>query len=138
MGSALTGAKADERQVLLDIVADPALIAGRDGQIIIADRNYYGNGFETVLADGHICLLRPARQGEPHRPGSRSSNHCARSSNRSTTRSKASSTSNATAATPPRASSCGSCSASAPLTAAIWHNDRIGQPIKRSLIAYDH
>src|SRR4029079_633985 len=73
VGSALTGAKADERQVLLDIVADPALIAGRDGQIIIADRNYYGNGFETVLADGHICLLRPARQGEPHRPGSQSS-----------------------------------------------------------------
>ncbi|MET8183097.1 IS982 family transposase, partial [Streptomyces sp. NPDC005336] len=24
------------------------------------------------------------------------------------------------------------------LTAAIWHNDKEGQPIKRSLIAYDH
>jgi hypothetical protein len=24
------------------------------------------------------------------------------------------------------------------LTAAIWHNDHTGQPIKRSLIAYDH
>ena len=24
------------------------------------------------------------------------------------------------------------------LTAAIWHNDRTGQPSKRSLIAYDH
>ena len=24
------------------------------------------------------------------------------------------------------------------LTAAIWHNDRTGQPVKRSLIAYDH
>ncbi|WP_228648924.1 hypothetical protein [Microtetraspora sp. AC03309] len=24
------------------------------------------------------------------------------------------------------------------LTAAIWHNDKTGQPIKRSLIAYDH
>jgi hypothetical protein len=24
------------------------------------------------------------------------------------------------------------------LTAAIWHNDRTGQPIKRSLLAYDH
>jgi hypothetical protein len=24
------------------------------------------------------------------------------------------------------------------LTAAIWHNDRTGQPIKRSLVAYDH
>jgi hypothetical protein len=24
------------------------------------------------------------------------------------------------------------------LTAAIWHNDRTGQPVKRSLLAYDH
>ena len=24
------------------------------------------------------------------------------------------------------------------LTAAIWHNDHTGQPIKRSLVAYDH
>ena len=24
------------------------------------------------------------------------------------------------------------------LTAAIWHNDRAGQPVKRSLLAYDH
>ena len=24
------------------------------------------------------------------------------------------------------------------LTAAIWHNDRTGHPVKRSLIAYDH
>jgi hypothetical protein len=24
------------------------------------------------------------------------------------------------------------------LTAVMWHNDKIGGPIKRSLIAYDH
>jgi hypothetical protein len=24
------------------------------------------------------------------------------------------------------------------LTAAIWHNDHIGQPVRRSLLAYDH
>jgi hypothetical protein len=24
------------------------------------------------------------------------------------------------------------------LTAAIWHNDRLGLPVRRSLIAYDH
>jgi hypothetical protein len=24
------------------------------------------------------------------------------------------------------------------LTAAIWHNDQVGQPVKRSLLAYDH
>jgi len=69
VGFALAGAKAGERQVLLDILADPVLTAGRDGQIIIADKNYYGHDFETTLADGRICLLRPARQGEPQRAG---------------------------------------------------------------------
>ena len=24
------------------------------------------------------------------------------------------------------------------LTAAIWHNDQTGQPVKRSLVAFDH
>jgi DDE family transposase len=49
-GFALTGAKAGERQVLLDILADPALAAGRAGQLIIADKNYYGRDFEAALA----------------------------------------------------------------------------------------
>ena len=115
VGFALTGAKADERQVLLDILADPVLTAGRDGQIIIADKNYYGHDFEAALADGRICLFRPARKGEPRTgraPGS--SSRCARSSNPSTRPSKASSISNATAATPQRASWSESCSASSP------------------------
>jgi hypothetical protein len=67
---ALTGAKADEREVLTGILADPALTAGRGGQVIIGDKNYFGADFETTLADGRICLLRPARKGEPDRPGS--------------------------------------------------------------------
>jgi DDE family transposase len=71
VGFALTGAKADERQVLLDILADPVLTAGRAGQIIIADKNYYGHDFEAFLADGGMCLLRPARKGEGERAGTR-------------------------------------------------------------------
>lgn len=38
-------------------------------------------------------------------------------------------------ATAPRTpDSSGGCG----LTAAIWHNDNTGQPVKRSLLAYDH
>ena len=66
VGFALAGAKADERQVLLGILADPALTAGRDGQIIIADKNYYGHDFETTLADGRHL---PAAPGPPGRAG---------------------------------------------------------------------
>ena len=42
IGFALTGAKADQRQVLLDILDAPVISAGRPGQVIIPDKNYYG------------------------------------------------------------------------------------------------
>jgi Transposase DDE domain len=73
VGFALAGTKADERQVLLSILDDPALTAGRAGQIILSDKNYYGRGFEATLAGAGLILLRPARTGEPAppRPGLR-------------------------------------------------------------------
>ena len=67
---ALTGAKADERQVLLAIFeADPGLLAQRPGQTLIGDKNYYGAEFEAALAGAGARLLRPARKGEPARGG---------------------------------------------------------------------
>jgi hypothetical protein len=72
IGFALSGAKADERQVLLSILdTDPALAASRPGQILIGDKNYYGKDFETALAAAGITLLRPARNGEPEHAGAR-------------------------------------------------------------------
>jgi hypothetical protein len=66
----LTGAKADERQTLLGILnADPTLIHDRPGQTPIGAKNYYGKDFEHTLAAAGIDLLRPARKGEPPRPG---------------------------------------------------------------------
>src|SRR6201994_1183295 len=67
---ALTGAKADERETLLDMLAaDPALAAARPGQVIIGDKNYYGRDFEAALAAAGLTLLRPARKDEPERAG---------------------------------------------------------------------
>jgi len=74
VGFALTGAKADERQVLLDILhADPELTSrnGRTRQIMIGDKNYFGAEFEATLPEAGIELLRPARKGESERPGAR-------------------------------------------------------------------
>jgi hypothetical protein len=72
VGFALAGAKADERQVLLGILRDdPALTAGRPGQVLIGDKNYYGKDFEAALAEAGLTLLRPARKGEPERAGAR-------------------------------------------------------------------
>ena len=48
---ALTGATADERQVLLDLLAvEPQLVAARPGQVLIADKHYYGREFERMLS----------------------------------------------------------------------------------------
>jgi hypothetical protein len=71
VGAALTGAKADERQLLLDILDDTALAPNRAGRTLIADKNCYGREFEAILAQAGIGLLRPARKGEADRAGAR-------------------------------------------------------------------
>jgi len=115
IGFALTGAKADERQTLLDIFhTDPTLTGDRPGQTLIGDKNYFGAEFEAELAEAGLDLLRPARKARPNAPGPGSSSHYARPSNRSTRPSKASLTWNDTAVTPPTGSSCVSCNASSP------------------------
>jgi hypothetical protein len=66
----LTGAQADERETLLDLLAvEPELVTARPGQTLIGDKNYFGRGFEHELAEQDIRLLRPARKGEGERPG---------------------------------------------------------------------
>jgi hypothetical protein len=71
-GFALTGAKADEREILLGIfAADPTLLAARPGQTLITDKHYFGRQFEAELTAHGVWLLRPARKGEPERAGAR-------------------------------------------------------------------
>jgi Transposase DDE domain len=115
VGFALTGAKADERQVLLAIVgADPGLLAQRPGQTPTGDKNYDGTAFEATLAEAGARLLRPARKGEPQRAGAGLFRPLRQVIEPVNETFKASSTSNATAATHPKASLPASCSASPP------------------------
>jgi DDE family transposase len=115
VGFALTGAKADERQVLPGILdADPQLTSGRAGQILIGDKNYFGADFEPAWPrPAWRCCARPAR-ARPHEPAHGSSSRCARPSSRSSTPIKTRSTSNATAAEHQQESWSASCSASSP------------------------
>ena len=138
VGFALAGAKADERQVLLDILADPALTAGRDHQIIIADKNYYGHDFEAVLADGRICLLRPARKGEPPRAGGQFFRPLRQVIESVNDTFKGQLDLEHHGGHTPAGVMVRVLQRILALTAAIWHNDRTGQPVKRSLVAYDH
>ncbi|MER6359175.1 IS982 family transposase [Streptomyces sp. NPDC001634] len=136
---ALTGAKADERETLLDLLAaEPHLVAARPGQTLIGDKNYFGRDFEHQMAEQNIRLLPPARRGESERPGAplfkplrqviESVNETYKGQlNLEQHRGR----------TPPGVIARVMQRILAP-TAAIWHNDHTGQPVLRSLTAYDH
>jgi hypothetical protein len=75
-----TGAKADERETLLDLLAaESDVLHGHPGQTLTGDKNYFSRAFERELAERGVRLLRPARKGERDRPGATSSSLCGRS-----------------------------------------------------------
>jgi hypothetical protein len=136
---ALAGAKADEREVLAGMfAAGPDLVAARPGQTLIGDKNYYGAGFEAVMAGAGIRLLRPARKGEAARAGA----HLFKP-----LRQIIESVNDTFKGQLDLERHGGHTQAGVivrvlqrilALTAAIWHNDTTGQPVLRSLVAYDH
>jgi hypothetical protein len=136
---ALTGAKADERQALLDILhADPALVADHPGQILIGDKNYYGHQFEAELADAGLHLLRPARKGEADRAGSKFFKPLRQNVESIFDTYKGQLDLEQHGGRTPAGVVVRVLQRILALTATIWHNDRTGQPVKRSLLAYDH
>ena len=139
IGFALSGAKADEREVLLGILdADPTLTAGRSAQTVIADRHYYGRQFESTLHDHGITLLRPARAGEAPRPGARLFKPLRQVIESINDTLKGQLDLEQHGGHTPAGVWVRVLQRVLALTAAIWHNDHVGAPTPRSLIAYDH
>ena len=140
VGFALAGAKADERQTLLGIFdADPELPAWRTGQIVIADKNYYGREFEAKLAAAGAgpAAARPARVRHPG-PGPRFFKPLRQVIESINDTFKGQLDLEQHGGHTPAGVWVRVVQRVLALTAAIWHNDRTGQPIKRSLMAYDH
>jgi hypothetical protein len=136
---ALANPKIDERDVAIDLVdSDPTLLAGRRGQTLIADKGYTSAEFETRLADHGIELIRPARRDERPRRGVPQLKPLRQIIE----------SINATLKTKLSLERHGGHSRQGvlvrvlqrllALTAAIWHNHHAGQPVLRSLTAYDH
>ena len=138
VGFALAGAKADERQVLLIILDDPELAALLPGQVLISDKNYYGRDFEATLAQAGLHLLRPARQGEPGRPGRQFFKPLRQIIESVNDTFKGQLDLERHGGHTPAGVITRVLQRILALTAAIWHNDHTGQPVMRSLIAYDY
>jgi hypothetical protein len=136
---ALADPKIDERQVLMCVLdADADLLAARSGLLLIADKGYVSAELDDYLHRRGAELLRPSYRNRAPRPGQALlapirqliesvydtlkgqldlELHGGRSLLGVTTR---------------------VAQRLLALTAAIWHNRATGQPVTRSLIAYDH
>jgi hypothetical protein len=137
--SALTGAKADERETLLGMLDhDRDLVAARPGQTIIGDKNYFGRNFEADLAGCGLALLRPARKGEAERPGAQLFKPLRQTIESINQTFKGQLDLERHGGRTKTGVIARVLTRILALTAAIWHNDKTAQPIKRSLTAYDH
>ena len=136
---ALSGAKGDEREVLLGMLEnDIGLVRQRPGQTLIGDKNYFGKLFEEAIADSDIRLLRPARKKEARRAGReyfKPFRQVIESVNWSL---KSSLTLEEHGGRTDLGVFTRVLTRVLALTAGIWFNDKTGQNEKRSLIAYDH
>ena len=136
---ALAGAKADEREILLGM-----LEAGRDvteahpGQTIIGDKNYFGCAFEADLTERELVLLRPVRKGEARRGGQHLLKPLRQVIESVNWTFKGQLDLERHGGRTPQGILTRVLARILALTAAIWHNDKTSQPVKRSLTAFDH
>ena len=136
---ALADPKLDERQVLMAVLDhDAHLLAARPGLLIIADKGYASAELDDYLHDRGVELLRPAYRNRAPRPGQQLLAPIRQliESVNDTLKGQLDlelhggrTLAGVTARVAQRLLA---------LTAAIWHNRATGQPITRSLIAYDH
>lgn len=138
---ALTGAKANERDVvnhLLDTTAALQDRPTRRRQIIIADKGYSSREFETGLYQAGIDLLRPARQGEKPRPGQRFFKPLRQIIESVNDTLKGQLDLEAHGGRTPAGVAARVAQRILALTAAIWHNHQTNSLARRNLVAYDH
>jgi hypothetical protein len=136
---ALANPKTDEREVLVELFdVEPGLVAERPGLVLLADKGYRDAETEAILAAQGVTVLRPAYKGEGPRPGQRlfgplrqliESVNDTLKGQLDLERHGGRTIQGVTVRVLQRLLA---------LTAAIWHNHKTGQPVLRSLIAYDH
>jgi Transposase DDE domain len=136
---ALAGAKADERETLLGMLEnDAGLVNARPGQVLIGDKNYFGRAFEHDLTEREITLPRPVRKGEAKRAGQQFLKPLRQVIESVNWTFKGQLDLEQHGGRTPEGIVARVLTRILALTAAIWHNDKTGQAVLRSLVAYDH
>ena len=136
---ALADPKLDERQVLMAVLDhDPDLTTHRPGLTIIADKGYVSRELDAYLAERGVVLLRPSYRNRTPRPGE----HLLKPIRQlvesvfDTLKGQLDLELHGGRSIDGVGARIGQRLLA--LTAAIWHNRATGQPVTRSLIAYDH
>jgi len=136
---ALAHPKADEREVLAMMLhLDDELLAEHPGQTIIADKGYVSKNLDTQLARAGITLLRPSYRTSKQRPGEHLLKPIRQLIESVNDTLKGQLDLERHGARTPQGVLARVGQRILALTTAIWHNRTTGQPVTRSLIAYDH
>lgn len=136
---ALANPKADERDVAIDIFDhDSSLFNGRSVQTVVADKGYASREFETRFAEHGVELVRPARKREPKRCGAKQLKPIRQIVESVFDTLKGQLSLERHGGHSQQGVYVRVLQRLLALTVAIWHNHHTGQPVLRSLTAYDH
>ena len=137
---ALANPKLGEREVLAAMLeVEYEVVAEHPGVLLITDKGFAGRAFERALAEEHhVKLLRPSRKDEAARHGEpllKSVRQLIESVNDTL---KGQLDLEQHGARTFEGVAIRVAQRVLAMAAAIWHNHRTGQPVSRSLTAYDH
>ncbi|GAA4084237.1 IS982 family transposase [Actinomadura miaoliensis] len=136
---ALANPKLDEREVVAAMLeVEPELAADRPGLLLIADKGFRARWFDDELAQHGIQLLRPAMRGEQPRPGEHLLKPVRQLIESVNDTLKGQLNLEQHGGRTFEGVAVRVAQRILAMTAAIWHNHHTGQPVTRSLIAYDH
>lgn len=135
----LASPRVDDRQALTAILEEnPALFTTRTGQLIIADKGYISAELDRWLAERGIRLLRPSYRNRTPRPDEHLLKPVRQLIESVNDTLKGQLDLELHGGRSIEGVGARVAQRLLAMTAAIWHNRATGQPVTRSLIAYDH
>jgi hypothetical protein len=136
---ALANPKIGEREVLAAMLeVDAGLVADRAGILLVSDKGFASALFEKVLAEQGVQLLRPSRKREKQRFGEPVLKKVRQLIESVNDTLKGQLDLEEHGGRTFEGVAVRVAQRVLAMAAGIWHNNKIGAPVTRSLVAYDH